>query len=120
MIKYAVALLFSVSMLNAQTNTKQTVNDVKIGDVFEIGSPETYTYSHINFPRANFIIKRGDIANYKKAEGEKVVITSVEKNSDGTTLINIERVDGKYFFRGYKAVSVNLKEAIESGELELL
>ena len=36
MIKYAIALLFSVSMLNAQNDTAKQIN-VDVGDIFEIG-----------------------------------------------------------------------------------
>lgn len=120
MIKYAIALVFSVCMLNAQTSINQTPTDVQVGDVFEIGTPETNTYKHINFPRANFIIKRGGIANYKQAEGEKVVVTSIKEKKDGTTLIKIKRADGNRFFGSHTVVSVDFKEALASGELELL
>ena len=65
MIKYAIALLFSVSMLTAQDNTS-TQPEVRVGDVFEIGKPESHKYKHIDFPRENFIIKRGGIANYRQ------------------------------------------------------
>ena len=120
MIKYVIVLLFSVSMLNAQTTADQTATDVQVGDVFEIGKPETNTYKHINFPKANFIIKRGGIANYKRAEGEKVVVTSIKEKKDGTTLVKIKRTDGNRFFGSHTVVSVDFKEALESGELELL
>lgn len=120
MIKYAIALFFSASMLNAQVSTVQTTTEVKVGDVFEIGKPETNTYQHINFPRANFIIKRGGIANYKRAEGEKVVVTSIKEKKDGTTLVKIKRTDGNRFFGSHTVVSVDFKEALESGELEVL
>ncbi|MGF1560056.1 MAG: hypothetical protein ACFCUL_13280 [Flavobacteriaceae bacterium] len=120
MIKYAMALLFSVSMLNAQTPVEQTATSVQVGDVFQIGKPETNTYKHINFPRANFIIKRGGIANYKKAEGEKVVVSSIKEKKDGTTLVKIKRKDGNRFFGSHTVVSVDIKEALESGELGFL
>lgn len=120
MIKYAIALLFSVSILNAQETVNQNMTDVKVGDVFEIGKPETNTYKHINFPRANFIIKRGGIANYKRAEGEKVVVTSIKEKKDGTTQVKIKRTDGNRFFGSHTVVSADLKEALESGELEVL
>ncbi|MDC6390450.1 hypothetical protein PP182_17300 [Maribacter sp. PR1] len=120
MIKYAIALLFSVSMLNAQVTLDQKATDVQVGDVFEIGKPETNIYQHIKFPRANFIIKRGGIANYKRAEGEKVVVTSVKEKKDGTTLVKIKRTDGNRFFGSHTVVSADFKEALESGELEVL
>ena len=47
MIKYVIALLFSVSMLSAQSTVNQEVTDVKVGDILEIGKPETNTYKRI-------------------------------------------------------------------------
>jgi hypothetical protein len=117
MIKYAIALLFSVSVLNAQNNVDQTTA-VKVGDVFEIGTPESNKYKHINFPRANFIIKRGGIANYKRVQGEEVVVTSVKEKKDGTTQIKIKRNDGGRFFGSHTVVAADFQDALASGELE--
>ncbi|WP_405398274.1 hypothetical protein [Maribacter sp. Asnod2-G09] len=119
MLKYAITLLFSVSLLNAQSNdTSQT--EVNVGDVFEIGKPETNKYKHIDFPRENFIIKRGGIANYRRAHGEEVVVTAVKEKKDGTTEIKIKRNDGGRFFNSHTVVTADYKEAINSGELQAL
>jgi hypothetical protein len=119
MIRYAIALLFSVSVLNAQDKTKnETLVDV--GDVFEIGKPKANKYKHIDFPRENFIIKRGGLANYKSAEGATVVVTSVKEKKDGTTKIRIKRKDGGRFFGSHTVIQANYKEAISSGELQAL
>lgn len=118
MIKYAIALLFSVSMLNAQNTVNQQTTDVQVGDVFEIGKPETNTYKHIKFPRANFIIKRGGIANYKRAEGRTVVVTSIKEKKDGTTQVKIKREDGGRFFGSHTVVAADFNDAIDSGELK--
>ena len=120
MIKYAIALLFSFSIMNAQDSVNKKTTDVEIGDVFEIGKLQSITYKHINFPRANFIIKRGGIANYKRAEGERVVVVSIKEKKDGTTKVNLKRTDGGRFFGSHAVVSADLKEALESGELEVL
>lgn len=117
MIKYAITLLFSLSTLLAQ-NIDQTSTNVEVGDVFEIGKPETNKYKHINFPRANFIIKRGGIANYKSVEKNTVVVTSVKEKKDGTTEIKIKRKDGSRFFGSHTVVSVDFDEAIQAGELQ--
>ncbi|WP_282179604.1 hypothetical protein [Maribacter stanieri] len=119
MIKYAIALLFSVSIINAQ-DTATTPTSVDVGDVFEIGKPETNKYKHIDFPRENFIIKRGGIANYRQAHGEKVVVTAVKEKKDGTTQIKIKRNDGGRFFNSHTVVTADFKEAIDSGELQAL
>ena len=118
MIKYAIALLFAVSLLNAQNTPNQETTDVQVGDVFEIGKPESNKYKHIDFPRANFIIKRGGIANYKRVEGEKVVVTSIKEKKDGTTQIKMKRNDGGRFFGSHKFVAADFNEALTSGELQ--
>lgn len=117
MIKYAIALLFSVSMLNAQMSTVQTSAEVQVGDVFEIGKPESNKYKHIKFPRANFIIKRGGVANYKLAQGETVVVNSVKEKKDGTVVVKIKRKDGGRFFGSHSVVAADIDEALSSGEL---
>jgi hypothetical protein len=119
MIKYAIALLFSASMLHAQDNINIPSN-VNVGDVFEIGKPETNKFKHIDFPRENFIIKRGGIANYRRAHGEEVVVTAVKEKKDGTTEIKIKRNDGGRFFNSHTVVTADFKEAINSGELQAL
>ncbi|APQ18370.1 hypothetical protein [Maribacter hydrothermalis] len=116
MIKYAIALLFSVGMLTAQENTIKQTN-VEVGDVFEIGKPEANKYKHIDFPHENFIIKRGGIANYKRAEGATVVVTSIKEKKDGTTQIKFKKKDGGRFFGSHTTIQANYHEAISSGEL---
>ena len=118
MIKYAIALLFSISVLNAQSSMDQMTTQVKVGDVFEIGTPESNTYKYIDFPRANFIIKRGGIANYKRVQGEEVVVTDVKEKKDGTTQIKIKRKDGGRFFGSHSVVAADFHDALASGELE--
>lgn len=118
MFKYVIALLFSVSVLHAQNSVNQEPTNVKVGDVFEIGTPETNTYKHIDFPRANFIIKRGGIANYKRVEGNQVVVTSIKENKDGTTRVKIKRKDGGRFFGSHTVVTADFDDAVKSGELQ--
>jgi len=118
MIKYAIALLFSVSMLNAQSSVNQEMTDVKVGDVFEIGNPESNSFKHIKFPKANFIIKRGGIANYKTVKGNKVVVTSIKEKKNGETQVKIKREDGRRFFGSHSVVAADFDEAISSGELQ--
>ena len=109
MTKYVIALLFSGVMFAQE--------EVKVGDVFEIGQPETRTYKHIEFPRANFIIKRGGIANYKNLKGQKVVVTSIEDKNDGTVQIKLKRENGNRFFGSHTVVAANFEKALDNGEL---
>ena len=119
MIKYAIAFLFSVSVLNAQNNDNQKLTNVQLGDVFEIGKSETRTYKHINFPRANFIIKGGGIADYKKVAGNMVEVTSIKEKKDGSTVVKLKRRDGGRFFGSHTVVNADFYAAVNSGELQV-
>ena len=119
MKKIFVAVLFMVGTfsINAQSTGPEALNGVKEGSVLQIGTLDSPRYKHIDFPRANFIIKKGGIANYKKMEGVKVVVTAVNKKNDGTLQVQIQRKDGKRFFGNQSVVNADLKDALESGEL---
>ncbi|MGB5227209.1 MAG: hypothetical protein WBN55_03035 [Eudoraea sp.] len=113
------ALLFAVVSigLNAKDDKYIAPQDVQVGDILKIGYPDAPRYKHINFPRPNFIIKRGGIANYKGLPGNKVVVTSVEEKMDGTLVVKIKKVDGGRFFGSHWEVSADLQSALETGEL---
>lgn len=120
MIKYVISLMFSVSVLQAQkSNSIAPQNTIEVGDVFEIGQPKVNSYKYINFPRANFIIKGGGVANFDSVKGEKVVITSLKEKKNGTTEVKIKRTDGGRFFGSLTTVTANLDKALASGELEM-
>ncbi len=120
MTKYIIAFLFSASAFYAQDNLNVVPANVEVGDIFEIGRPETNSFRHIKFPKANFIIKKGGIANYKRVEGQKVVVTSIKEKKDGTTEIKIKRRDGGRFFGSHSVVAADFDKAVDSGELTVL
>ncbi|MRI00001.1 hypothetical protein GH721_05570 [Kriegella sp. EG-1] len=117
MVKYVIALLFSVSTLQAQSTVDQQ-STIEIGDTYKIGNPENNKYKHINFPRANFIIKRGGIANFNAIPGNLVEITAVKEKADGTTEVKLKRKDGKRFFGSHKVIEADIYAAVNSGELQ--
>lgn len=119
MIKYAIALLFSVSVLQAQNNATTAQTVVEVGDVFEIGRPETGKFEHIDFPSPDYIVKNGGNANLRGVEGKEVVVTSFKKKNNGITRIKVTRKDGSRFFGVQKQVTVDYEEAIKSGELHV-
>lgn len=114
---FAIVFLIATVSVNAQDNEQTTSKEVQIGDVLEIGRPDAPNYKYIDFPRPNFIIKRGGIANYKRVEGNKVVVTSIKEKKDGTLKVKIKRTDGGRFFGSHPVVSADLENALESGEL---
>ncbi|MFT0714050.1 hypothetical protein [Flagellimonas lutimaris] len=116
-IVLAILFVVTTTNINAQSINPQ---EVKVGDVLEIGRPDATKFKHIDFPRANFIIKKGGIANYKAVVGNKVVVTEVKEKKDGTLVVRIKKADGRRFFNSHPIVEADLKEALESGELSVL
>ena len=114
---FIVLLVLGTISVNAQ-NTKQILQEeVEVGDILQIGEPDASRFQHIEFPRPNFIIKKGGIANYKRVEGDKVVVTSIKETKNGTIEVQIKLANGGRFFRTHNVVTADLKNALESGEL---
>ncbi len=113
------AILFAVGSIALYANEANGIKpqEVQVGDVFKIGDPDAPRYRHINFPRPNFIIKKGGVANYNRLKGNKVMVTAVKEKKDGTIEVKIKRTDGTRFFGSHREVSANLKAALDTGEL---
>ncbi|WP_373518099.1 hypothetical protein [Pricia sp.] len=108
------AFLFSIGLLSAQENT-DIVGEVS---VLTLGTVSASGYEHIDFPRKNFIIKRGAIANFNALEGEKVVVEEV-RSENGATEVVLQRKDGRNFFRFWHTVEADFEKALAKGELIL-
>lgn len=118
MKKLIVACIFAFLTLGVSAQEKKI--DVKKGDVFEIASPSGQEFKHINFPKKNFVIKRGGIADDKLVYGEEVIVTSVSLNKEGSTEIRIKPKDGGRFYNALRSVQVDFEDAIRTGELKVL
>lgn len=97
--------------------SQSATSDFNAGAIFLIGNAKYNNYKHINFPEANFIIKKGGIANYKNIKGKKVVITSIEEKSNGKRIATIKLVELRKFFNSHTYVTVDINEAIKNKEL---
>jgi hypothetical protein len=111
-------LIFVCGVSFARTSPTPVVNnnDPKVGDVLKITTPKHVAFNHIEFPKLNFIVKRGGLPNYKSVYGELVIVKKVT-NEDGSIHVLLERKDGKKFFGFLKQVSANYTESIEAGEI---
>ncbi len=99
----------------------QSVNsDIAIGTVFKIGKSASTKFKHINVPKANMIIKRGGVANYKGLVGRLVVVTSIHKKKNSSTVIRFKLKNGKRFFGSHTLLRANAEKALNSGELILI
>jgi len=113
-ITFCMFFVFSVSLLQAQQT--QQIN-IQKGHVLTIEGPSASDYQHVHFPRKNFIIKRGGIADMKTVLGKKVEIIDFTYTSDGSTEVTLKRQDGKRFFRKFPTIKADLEDALSTGEL---
>ncbi|MBT8183863.1 MAG: hypothetical protein KJN76_03415 [Eudoraea sp.] len=104
-------------LLGLQVEAQEGVQDDLIGNVLIINSPKGSSFNHLHFPRKNFIIKRGGIANFKSVYGNRVKISAVEHLEDGSTKVYLKRTDGRKFFNFLPRVAANLELALENEEL---
>ncbi|MGB3143692.1 MAG: hypothetical protein WBB24_06265 [Maribacter sp.] len=98
----------------AMSTYGQNSYDLKPGDILEINTDSNMPFEHIYFPKPNFIIKRGGIANYKVLNGIKVQIEEISENS----IMRLKPLNGNKFFNTYSYVEAHLEKAIENKELK--
>ena len=107
-------MLISLSF-NAQVVSD---SDISVGDKLTVGELTNGTFKFIKLPKANFIIKKGGLANYKSIEKSTVVISNIEKDKKGNTIVELKRNNGKKFFNAIWTIKADLKPALDSGELK--
>ncbi|MEP5255085.1 MAG: hypothetical protein ABJQ39_08525 [Winogradskyella arenosi] len=89
----------------------------QIGDNLMVKSPASQSYKHIDFPKANILIKRGVVTRYKSVENEAVVIDKIETKNDGSVTVTLKKKDGSKFFGFLDHVEADYSKAIDAGEL---
>ncbi|PKD20958.1 hypothetical protein APR41_13080 [Salegentibacter salinarum] len=113
-------LIIPIMLLLAfQVEAQNQTEPVRVGDVLVINQTKNQAFKSLDLPKANFIIKKGGIANYKSLNGKRVEVTAVETNDAGETTVKLQREDGSKFFRTHTTISANIDEALENGELIL-
>lgn len=63
---------FLIMFCSAITYSQNQSTNFEVGDVFTIAEVEHNDYNHINFPRANCIIKKGGVPHYKTKTSKKL------------------------------------------------
>lgn len=115
-MKKAVILFISIFISAALIAQSNQVDIVEKGNVLTLGNSSRSGYQNIDFPRANTIVKKGAIPNFKSLEGCKVIVTEVQSNNEVTKIV-LKRKDGLNFFRFIPTVTANFEKAIVQGEL---
>lgn len=117
------AILFTVILalgtLNIQAQGNCETPKVKTGDILKLSGATNTQFEHINFPKKNFIIKKGGIVNYKKLNNKEVEVTDIEVVEGCISKIDVKLADGSKFFNAVEVVSINLEGALSSGEVTL-
>ena len=116
-MKKHILLALLISFFSGIIHSQSFNLSIKIGDYFLIGEVYNNNYRHINFPKANFIIKKGGIVNYSNIKGKKVEVRSIKEKKDGSIITTIELTSKKFFFNSHKYVTVEINEAISQKEL---
>ena len=100
MRKIVFCMLFALTGYLVQAQQKQQVN-IQKGVVLTIESPSASDYQHVQFPRKNFIIKRGGIADMKTVLGKKVEIIDYVYTSNGSTEVLLNELMVKDFLESF-------------------
>lgn len=116
-MKTSIFTLFMCAFLSLSSFSQKNNDLIKVGDTFTIAKVKMNNYKHIKFPKSNFIIKKGGIANYKNIVNQKVEITALEEQKDGKIEATIQLKSGRSFFKSHKYIKVDLKKALSSKEL---
>ncbi|RRO16798.1 dihydroorotase [Flavobacteriaceae bacterium 14752] len=117
-MKNYIIIFLALSLFTKINSYAQNSNlNFDEGEVFTIAEVSDNNYEYINFPKPNFIIKKGGIPDFKTLKGKKVEIASIKKNKVGTLIANIRLTSRASFFNSHKYVEVSIEDAIKNGEL---
>lgn len=94
---------------------QSTSTDFKVGDNYIIEKTDNQDFDHLKFPKKNFIIKRGGIADLKGLSNTVITIVEISESGDWVTL---KKADGTKFFNRYPVVRAHLPKALQAGELK--
>ena len=113
-------LIISGLFFALSVHAQDTDDPVAVGDLMIINAPTGPNFVHIHFPRKNFIIKRGGIADMKRVYSCKVVVSQIKTIDNNNTQVTLKREDGLKFFRFLPSVKADLESALLAGELKIV
>ncbi|WPY98643.1 hypothetical protein [Christiangramia sp. OXR-203] len=115
---FSIAFLTFCGLMSYQVNATNIDNNPEIGDRLLIQSPENTTYTALNMPKLNFVVKKGGVANYKSVQNTLVEVVKISQNKEGENIVTLQRVDGAKILGLKKSVSANYDQALQLGELK--
>ena len=93
-------------LVSYQVNATNIDTNPEIGDRLLIQSPENTTYTAVNMPKLNFVVKKGGVANYKSVQNTLVEVVKISQNKEGENIVTLQRVDGAKILGLKKSVSL--------------
>lgn len=115
---FSIAFLMICGLMSYQVNATNIDNNPEVGDRLLIQSPENTTYTAVNMPKLNFVVKKGGVANYKSVQNILVEVVKISQNKEGENIVTLQRVDGAKILGLKKSVSANYDQALQIGELK--
>ena len=115
---FSIAFLMICGLMSYQVNASNIENNPEVGDRLLIQSPENTTYTAVNMPKLNFVVKKGGVANYKSVQNTLVEVVKISQNKEGENIVTLQRVDGAKILGLKKSVSANYDRALQIGELK--
>jgi len=115
---FSIAFLMICGLISYQVNATNIDNNPEVGDRLLIQSPENTTYTAVNMPKLNFVVKKGGVANYKSVQNTLVEVVKISQNKKGENIVTLQRVDGAKILGLKKSVSANYDQALQIGELK--
>lgn len=115
---FSIAFLMICGLMSYQVNAINIDNNPEVGDRLVIQAPENTTYSAVNMPKLNFVVKNGGVANYKSVQNTLVEVVKITLNKKGESIVTLQRVDGAKILGLKKSVSANYDKALQLGELK--
>ena len=115
---FSIVFFMICGLVSYQVNATNIDTNPEIGDRLLIQSPENTTYTAVNMPKLNFVVKKGGVANYKSVQNTLVEVVKISQNKEGENIVTLQRVDGAKILGLKKSVSANYDKALQLGELK--
>ncbi len=118
-MKKLVLAMLLVFGFHLTTYSQDKISRPEVGDILMVNAPNGTYYNHVYFPKLNFLVKRGKIANYKSVHNTMVIVKDVT-DKNGNLYITLSPKDGSKFFDYVSKVNANYYKSIASGELSTI
>ncbi len=119
MKNYLTIGLLTLGMISAQAQiSEKNSSPIEVGDTIILNKATIDDYTYVDFPRRNFILKKGGLPA-KNLNGSAVIVTDIAIDNKNRTKVKVKPADGSKFFNALTSVTIQLQEAVDNGEIVL-